>query len=93
MSQDVVAGHADQTVEQAEELMQARQVRRLPVLDSDNRPVGVVSMSDLARLAARARKSGVDREVVHTLAAVSQPRARAASVAGAATVTRPALAG
>jgi hypothetical protein len=33
-------------------------------------------MNDLARLAARARKSGVDREIVQTLAAVCAPRVR-----------------
>jgi hypothetical protein len=36
--------------------------------------VGVVSINDLARLTAQARKSGVDRELVETLAAVCRPR-------------------
>lgn len=93
MAANVVAVHADDAIEQAEELMRDRQIRRLPVLDEDGRPAGLVSMNDLARLAARARKSVVDRELVQTLAAVCQPRAHALPLGQQATVTRPALAG
>jgi CBS domain-containing protein len=92
MAKEVVAVHTDDTIEQAEALMRTSQVRRLPVLDHDGRPVGLVSMNDLARLAARARKSGVDRELVQTLAAMGQPRAQHAPIRHAS-VTQPALAG
>ena len=74
MAKDVVACHPDDTVEAAEAVMRINQVRRVPIVDHDNRPVGVVAMNDLARLAARARRSGVDRELVETLAAVCHPR-------------------
>jgi CBS domain-containing protein len=93
MARKTVAVHADDTVDQAEELMRASQVRRLPVLDEDGRPAGLVSLNDLARLAARARKSGVDRELVQTLAAVCQPRALGTPIGQRASVTRPALVG
>jgi CBS-domain-containing membrane protein len=93
MAKQVIAAHADDRIEQAEELMRDHQIRRVPVLDSDSRPVGLVSMNDLARLAARARKSGVDREVIQTLAAVCQPRSRTATVGWSTSVTRAALAG
>jgi CBS domain-containing protein len=93
MAGKVVAVHDDDAIEQAEELMRDSRIRRLPVLDEDGRPVGLVSISDLARLAAHARKSGVDRELVQTLAAVCQPRAHAAPLGQQAAVTRPALAG
>lgn len=75
MARSVIACHTSDSVETVEHLMRDNQIRRVPVLDSDNRPVGIVSMNDVARLAARARKSGVDRELVETLAAVCQPRA------------------
>jgi hypothetical protein len=45
-----------------------------------------VSLNDIARLAGRAHRSTVDREVVDTLSAVCQPRSHA-------TITRPAAAG
>jgi CBS domain-containing protein len=93
MAKKVISVHADDLIEQGEELMRDYQIRRLPVLDRDNRPVGLVSMNDLARLAARARKSGVERELVQTLAAVCQPRARGTALGQRASVTRPALVG
>lgn len=77
MAKRVVAAHADELVEQAESLMREHRIRRLPVLDNDARLVGVVSMNDLARLAARGKRSAVDRELVRTLAAVCEPRGHA----------------
>jgi CBS domain-containing protein len=74
MARQVVASHVGDGVEQVEALMRETQVRRVPVLDNEGRPVGIVSLNDLARLAARARRSGVDRELVQTLAAVCRPR-------------------
>ena len=91
MAKHVVASHAGEPIEQVEQLMRDNQIRRLPIVDHDGRPIGIVSMNDLARFAARARKSGVDRELVQTMAAVCQPRGHAAVAAPAATV-RPSLA-
>jgi CBS domain-containing protein len=64
----------DDVVESAERLMREAAVRRLPVVGDDDRPVGVLSLNDLARLAARAKKSAVDRELVQTLAAIGRAR-------------------
>jgi CBS domain-containing protein len=36
-----------------EDLMSLHQVRRLPVVDADGRPLGVVSLDDLAKAARR----------------------------------------
>jgi len=74
MASRPVMCHVDDAVETAEELMRMQQVRRIPVVDGEGRPVGVVSMNDLARLAARVRRSASDREVLQTLAAICQPR-------------------
>ena len=75
MAKDVAACHSGNAIEDAERLMRDRRIHRVPVLDPESRPVGIVSMNDIARLAAHAKKSGVDRELVQTLAAVCQPRA------------------
>jgi CBS domain-containing protein len=93
MAKRVVAVHAGDLIEQVEQLMRDNQIRRLPVLDADGRPIGLVSLNDLARLAARAKKSGVDRELVQTLAAVCQPRGRPSVASQPVAVARPALAG
>jgi CBS domain-containing protein len=81
MAPDVVRCHPTDAIETVESLMRDHQIRRVPVIDADGRPVGLFAMNDLARLASRARKSGVDREVVRTLAAVCQPRGHAVPVA------------
>jgi CBS domain-containing protein len=88
----VIAVRSDDLIEQAEELMRENQIRRLPVLDGEGRLVGLVSMNDLARLAARAKKSAVDRELVKTLAAICQPRGRSVVPSEQAGIGRPALA-
>jgi CBS domain-containing protein len=93
MSKAVIASHVDDRVEHAEHLMRDNQIRRVPVLDNDNRPVGILSMNDLARLADRAKRIGVDRELVETLAAVCQPRARATPPSQQVSIIRPAMAG
>jgi CBS domain-containing protein len=76
MARDVFSCQASDSLQTAEQLMGERQVRRVPVLDGDNRPIGMVTLNDLARQAAAARKrNGLDREVTQTLAAICQPRA------------------
>jgi len=84
MARHLLVIHPDESVETAERLMRDGQVRRLPVVDNGGRPVGLVSLNDLARLTARARKSAVDHELVETLAAVCQPRTAARAAAGEA---------
>ncbi len=48
MSSGVVYIYADQEVEDAAELMERKQVRRLPVLNREKRLVGIVSLGDVA---------------------------------------------
>lgn len=48
MSTDIAYCLEDQEVEEAISLMEARQIRRLPVLDADKRLVGIVSLGDVA---------------------------------------------
>ena len=74
MARTVVAGREDDAIESAEQLMQDNQIRRLPVVDADGRPAGMVSLNDLARLVAQARRSASDRDLVQTLAAICRPR-------------------
>lgn len=74
MAHHVIAIHADDSVETAEHLMADNQIRRLPVIDGNGKVVGVVSLSDLARLVGEARRIGLDRELVSTVAAVSRAR-------------------
>lgn len=52
-TQDVVSCFEDQAVEEGARLMGQRQVRRLVVVDRDRRPVGIVSLGDLANEAPK----------------------------------------
>jgi CBS domain-containing protein len=48
MSTDVAYCFEDQEVSEAVSLMEAKQIRRLPILSRDKRLVGVVSLGDIA---------------------------------------------
>ncbi len=77
MAHHVVVIHADDGVDTAEHLMADNQIRRLPVVDHNGVVIGVVSLNDVARLAGGAKRLGVDRALVNTMAAVSRPRSAA----------------
>jgi CBS domain-containing protein len=66
MTRDVLSCSSDADVEQACELMEKRQVRRLLVTGEDDTPVGIVSLGDIA-LCLRESQSG------EVLKKVSQP--------------------
>lgn len=59
MTSEVHCANADDDVEDIAEQMSESQVRRLPVVDSDRRLVGIVSLADLSREAGDATASQV----------------------------------
>jgi CBS-domain-containing membrane protein len=78
MAKQVFSCRAHDTLDAAEALMGDKQIRRLPVVDGDNRPIGLLSLGDIARHAVASRKKdGFERHALRTLAAVSQPRGAA----------------
>jgi CBS domain-containing protein len=80
MACEVSCVHPDDAVKDVEALMSAKQIRRVPVVDRNGRAIGVLSVSDLARMTARVTSNGAEHEFVETLAAISKPRNGAASV-------------
>ena len=67
MSTDVAYCLEDQEVAEAVSLMEARQIRRLPILSQDKRLVGIVSLGDIAVHAG-------DRDLAgETLREISEP--------------------
>lgn len=77
MSKQVHSCHAEDSIERAERLMKDRQVRRIPIVDDNDRPVGVLSLNDIARSAASLSGDIMQRELTETLAAIGAHRARA----------------
>jgi len=52
MSTDMIWCFDDQDVEDAAHLMEAKKVRRLPVLDHEKKLVGILALSDISRKAS-----------------------------------------
>lgn len=75
MARQVHACRPSDTVDKAERLMSANQVRRLPVVDGGRRLVGFLSMNDVVRQVASRHVASSVRAATETLAAISQPRA------------------
>jgi CBS domain-containing protein len=74
MSTDPAFCFEDQSTHDAEDLMQERQIRRLPILSRDDRLVGIVSIADLATKAGAAEQPNV----AVTLESISLPPVGAA---------------
>jgi CBS domain-containing protein len=68
---------ADDSVQFAEALMADKKVRRLPVVDDEGRPLGLLSLDDLAQVAVPGGDSAA-RELATTLGAIGEPRTPAA---------------
>ena len=87
-SSQTTASSTPPTVAEAEELMRRARVRRLPVINSDGSLVGVISLADLAREAARQQelpdKEISSSEVHATLAHICAPAVPASALAAPA---------
>jgi CBS domain-containing protein len=86
MAPQVFSCRAEDLIESAERLMRDQHIRRVPVTDGAGHPVGVLAVDDLARMAAQAKKSSVDREFVQTLAAICRPAPQASRPRASGTV-------
>jgi CBS domain-containing protein len=83
MQTNVHSCRASDSVAHVESLMTAHHVRRIPVVDGAGRPVGMVSLIDLARQAARVGPGMPQRiqEVVRALVALCERQQRSANAA------------
>ena len=84
-SHHIVTVRENDSLDAAEALMQKHQIRRIPVVDGNSEPIGIVSMNDLARHAQHKgdrHHDGLSPEsIVRTLAAVCRPSATQAHAA------------
>lgn len=81
MSKRVFACRPEDDVAVAEKLMREKQVHRLPVVDADAGLVGLISLNDIAREAAREAemrrpREVSDAEITQVMASVCAPRHR-----------------
>jgi CBS domain-containing protein len=72
MSRDVHSCGPDDDVSTAERVMRAQQIRRLPIIDGDRRPLGLLSLADIVRATDHKKGRGAadvaPAEVAGTLA-------------------------
>lgn len=81
MAKQVYSCQAGEPVVVAERLMRDHQIRRIPVVDSENRPIGMLSLNDVARHAASSRRmDGAEHSLTQTMAAVCALRSSAPTV-------------
>jgi len=81
MSKQVFSCRPDENIAAAEKLMLEKQVRRLPVIDTDGRLAGIISLNDIALEASREvemkkTRQVSDTEIARVMAGVCAPRHR-----------------
>lgn len=81
MTKQIQTCEADDPIEVAEEIMRSYRIRRVPVVDSESRIIGIVSLNDLALTAEHERRVSPRRvadklHVAETLAAVCEHRSQ-----------------
>jgi len=79
MARQVLACQPQDRIDEVEAAMRRARIRRVPVLDDRGSLMGMVSLADLARNAAREGpydKPGLRANVSHTLAAICAPPER-----------------
>jgi len=76
MAQHVVTATPDLEIIEAEQRMAEHRVRRLPVVDGDGKPIGVIAINDLAIECVQpdTRMTRGPLQVAHTLAAICAHR-------------------
>lgn len=73
MATQVVTCKVDSSDDAVAALMAKHKIRRIPVVDDANHPIGILSLNDLARTMANGRDVPAS-EVAGTLAAISEHR-------------------
>ncbi|MBV8762921.1 MAG: CBS domain-containing protein [Deltaproteobacteria bacterium] len=81
MASNAIAARAGSSISDVEAAMAAYQIRRMPVVDDQGAPIGMITMNDLARACAHATGQRGQHELVETLAAICEPRAETARAA------------
>jgi CBS-domain-containing membrane protein len=75
MTKEVHTCSAEETLERAVTLMGNAEVRRLPITDAEGRPLGIISLADVARNAGILGLRNAERLAFQLLRAVSKRRA------------------
>lgn len=86
MSEDMVTCREDDDYDDVVKAMRKKQIRRIPVVDHNERLLGIIAQADVAR-------TGESQSVSRALAAISEPASDGAGLAGGITKTGMLVAG
>lgn len=81
MSRTVITCSPGDDIADVQELMKRHQIHRVPVVDPDGQPVGVLTLRDLAR---QGEGAGEQARLADAYAAISRPRHSTSMVVRAA---------
>ncbi len=74
MAKQVLSCHPVDKLERALWLMRQCQVRRLPVVDREDRPIGMLSLNNITRYVAAVGDPELEQQLLETTAAICEPR-------------------
>jgi CBS domain-containing protein len=74
MSPNITYCFEDNEVEEAAQMMESKQIRRLPIVDRDKRLVGIVSLGDIAVRSEGARRQDPAAEALEGISEPSRPK-------------------
>jgi CBS domain-containing protein len=83
MSRDLQSARSSTPLDEVERVMRRHQIRRVPVVDEHGRPVGMISLNDMARRVNEPNATMSAAEVATTLKAVCLPRRGSGTFAAA----------
>jgi len=81
MSHELFCCHPQDSAQALVRTMSEHRVRRVPIVDEDGHPIGIVSINDVTRNTARLRQStswAEARDLMQTMAAICEPRVESA---------------
>jgi CBS domain-containing protein len=74
MSNDIAYCFEDETVEQAANLMESKQIRRLPILDRNKQLAGIISLGDISVRIEGSRRKDLAAEALEEISEPAKPK-------------------
>ena len=74
MSSDIAYCFEDETVEQAANLMESKQIRRLPILDRNKELAGIISLGDISVRTEGSRQKDLAAEALEEISEPAKPK-------------------
>jgi CBS domain-containing protein len=74
MSNEIAYCFEDETIELAANLMESKQIRRLPILDRNKQLAGIISLGDIALRTEGSRQKDLAAEALQEISEPAKPK-------------------